>query len=80
MFAATGLSDDDRNVTGNMFRYYSFNNRSYRHALHPRTPGLLVELGYLSNRGDGRLLARPDALAAALTRGAVDYLSEIGRF
>ncbi len=80
VFAATGLSDDDRNVTGHMFRYYAFNNRSYRHALHPRTPGLLVELGYLSNPGDGRLLARPDALAAALTRGVVDYLSEIGRF
>lgn len=79
VLSSTPLSDDDRNVTGNMFRYYAFNNRQYRHAVHPRTPGLLVELGYLSNGADGRLLADPDVLVSALARGVLGFLTDIGR-
>ncbi len=79
VLASTTLEDDDRNVTGNMFRYYAFNNRRFRHAAHPRTPGLLVELGYLSNPHDGRLLREPESLASALASGVLGYLRQVGR-
>ncbi len=75
----TTLADDDRNVTGNMLQYYAFNNRRYRHAAHARTPALIVELGYLSNRHDRELIEDPDLLAAALETGIVSYLREVGR-
>ncbi len=79
VLSATGLRDDDRNVSGNMLHYYAFNARHYRHAVAPRTPALLVELGYLSNPADLRLLKQPDRLAAALEAGVVRYLSDIAR-
>jgi len=79
MFGATGMSDDDRNVSGNMLHYYAFNHSRYRHAVAARTPALLVELGYLSNPQDLQLLTEPDLLAAALERGVLRYLSDIAR-
>ncbi|HRQ10263.1 MAG TPA: N-acetylmuramoyl-L-alanine amidase [Trueperaceae bacterium] len=79
VFALTGLRDDDANVSGNMFEYYAFDDRRFRHAVAPRTPALLVELGYLSNPGDRRLLTAPDSLAAALEAGALAYLRTVGR-
>lgn len=78
-FAATRMPDDDRNVSGNMLFYYAFNHRRFHHSVHPSTPSLLVELGYLSNRADREWLERPEALAAALERGLVAYLTEIRR-
>lgn len=75
----TRLSDDDSNVSSNMFEYYAFNHRRFTHAVSRSTPALLVELGYLSNPRDRELLRRPDALAAALEQGVVDYLIATGR-
>ena len=79
VFLATRLPDDDRNVSGNMLHYYAFNHRRFSHAASPRTPGLLVELGYLSNEADMTLLNDPDLFADAIARGLVDFLTEIGR-
>lgn len=77
---ATGLPDDDRNVTGNMLEYYGFNQRRYRHAVHRTTPALLVELGYLSSRRDMELLEDPELFAVALGSGVLDYLRAVGRW
>lgn len=79
MFSATGMLDDDRNVSGNMLHYYAFNHGRYRHSVAARTPALLVELGYLSNSDDLRLLTRPDLLAEALEDGVLRYLNDIAR-
>ena len=76
---ATGLADDDRNVSGNMLNYYAFNQRHYRHAVARTTPALLVELGYLSNERDRSLAAEPELLAEALRSGILAYLAAIGR-
>jgi len=80
VMSATGLPDDDRNVSGNMLHYYAFNDRRFDHAVAARTPALLVELGYLSNAADLRLLRQPDVLAQALERGVLGYLSDIARY
>lgn len=79
MLLATGLRDDDRNVSGNMLHYYAFNQRHFRHAVARSTPALLVELGYLSNPNDLRVLQESDRLAAGLELGVLAYLSDIGR-
>lgn len=79
MLGATGLPDDDANVSGNMLQYYAFNDRRFAHAAAAGTPALLVELGYLTHPDDRRLLSRPDDLAAALERGVLAYLRATGR-
>lgn len=79
VFLATQQPDDDSNVSGNMLHYYAFNHQRFAHAAAPRTPGLLVELGYLSNDADMTLMRDPDLYAAAIANGLLDYLSEIGR-
>ncbi len=79
MLLATGLRDDDRNVSGNMLHYYAFNQRHFRHSVARSTPALLVELGYLSNPSDLRLLQQSELLARGLERGVLAYLSDIGR-
>lgn len=80
MFQATRMADDDRNVSGNMLHYYAFNSARFRHSVAARTPALLVELGYLSNASDLKLLTQPDLLAAALEYGVLGYLSDIYRW
>ncbi len=79
VFRATGLADDDRNVSGNMLHYYAFNSARFHHTVAARTPALLVELGYLSNQDDLHLLRRPGQLATALEAGIISYLRDIGR-
>lgn len=79
IFLTTRLPDDDRNVSGNMLHYYAFNHRRFSHAAAPRTPALLVELGYLSNELDMVLLNDPDLFAEAIARGLLAFLDEIGR-
>ena len=79
LFAATGLPDDDHNVSGNMMHYYAFNHHRFEHAAGRSTPALLIELGYLSNGRDLELLLQPELLAAALERGTLSYLRQIGR-
>lgn len=80
IFAATRMADDDRNVSGNMLYYYAFNHRRFHHSVAPRTPALIVELGYLSNSYDRRLIEQPELLAAALETGVLSYLLEVGRY
>lgn len=79
VFRATRLADDDRNTSGNMLHYYAFNSGRFQHSVSARTPALLVELGYLSNAVDLRLLTQPDRLAAALEQGVLRYLNDIAR-
>jgi len=75
----TGLPDDTKNTTGAMREYYAFNFHSYRHTVHPATPALIVELGYLSNPLDAALLREPDVLADALAGGVVRFLESRNR-
>lgn len=78
--AASPLSDDDANVTGAMLHYYAFSDRRYLHAAHRATPGVIVELGYLSNPNDRAWLTDPDGPADALARGLRSYLADVGRW
>ncbi len=73
------LGDDDRNVSLDMLKYYAFNARRFRHALARSTPGLIVEMGYLTSARDRAYLERPALAARALADGVVTYLHAVGR-
>ena len=76
---ATGVADDTPNTTEAMREYYAFNFRAYEHTVHPATPALIVELGYLSNPTDVALLRQPERVADALAEGVVAFLQTRNR-
>ncbi len=76
---ATRLPDDTVNTTGAMLEYYAFNFRRYRASVHPATPALIVELGYLSSPADAALLGRPRRVAEGLRSGVVAFLQSRNR-
>jgi N-acetylmuramoyl-L-alanine amidase len=78
-FLASSLPDDHLNVSSNMFHYYAFNNPTYQHTIHPGTPAVIVELGYISHPDDLRFMHTVERPAAALRNGIVRYLQERGR-
>ena len=77
--AGSSFPNDDLNTTENMNRYYAFNLWRYRHSIHPGTPSLIVEMGYLSSASDMAFLDEPEEPAAALSAGIVEFLRERGR-
>ena len=75
----SGFPHDFENTTQNMHRYYAFNAQRYRHSVHPGTPSLLVEMGYLSSEVDMVFLNQPELPAAALKEGIIAFLRAQGR-
>jgi N-acetylmuramoyl-L-alanine amidase len=72
--AETGLVEDVDGVTVGMRGYYGFNYRRYRHAISPYTPAVLLELGFVSNPIDRKLLtSRPEYWAGLILRGLQDH-------
>lgn len=78
-FYFTGLPDDDENVSGAMLEYYGFNRNRFRHAVSNRTPAIIVEMGYLSNPDDLKIINDPVQPAYALQIGILSFLRERGR-
>lgn len=74
----SGLRDDSLNTSGTMIGYYAF-NPEFRHSVNPRSPALLVEMGYISHPGDRAFLLEPARPAALLAEGVLEYLSAIRR-
>lgn len=71
---ATGLPKD-WNITRNMTGYYAFNSRRYRHAIAPTTPAVILEMGFMTNPSDLRLLlGRQEIVADGIVRGILRFL------
>lgn len=67
----------DPNVTQNMRGYYAFNTRRYTHAIHPMTPGVIVETGFLTNPIDRKTIVQnPKRSAEGITQGLLLFLEE----
>jgi N-acetylmuramoyl-L-alanine amidase len=61
-------------TTRRMRNYYAFNNRRYRHALHPRTPGVIIETGFLTNEDDrGVIVHDPDRAALGIAAAVMAF-------
>lgn len=67
----------DPNITRNMTRYYAFNSRRYDHAIHPMTPGVLVETGFLTNYYESSVLINnPEIPAQGIADGIIEFINE----
>ncbi len=74
--AATGMPWDDA-ITFNMRGYYAFNYRRHDHAVRKTTPGVIVEMGFLTNAADRAILTtQQDRIAAGIAAGIIRYLNE----
>ncbi|HEX9016539.1 MAG TPA: N-acetylmuramoyl-L-alanine amidase [Chloroflexota bacterium] len=74
--AASGLREDRASITDDMTEYYAFNYRKYRHSVNANTPTAILEMGFLTNDFDRRLmLSEKDRLAGGIASGILDFLS-----
>lgn len=70
------LKHDEDGITINMRGYFGFSHRRFVHAVSPHTPSVLVELGFVTNERDRRLLtAEPRRFARLLLRGLESYFA-----
>jgi hypothetical protein len=59
-----------------MTAYYAFNWPRYEHAVHPFTPSVIVETGFLTNSIDRSfLLNQPEVAATAISSGIQSFLA-----
>lgn len=73
---ASGLAEDP-NVSRNMRGYYAFSWWRYEHAIHPFTPSVILETGFLTSPKDRLLIVNePHRAASALAGGILDFLRE----
>ncbi len=65
----------DTNVTRNMRGYYAFSWWKYVHAVHPMTPSVILETGFLTNPKEAALLINhPEIPAQALAKAILSFL------
>jgi hypothetical protein len=68
----------DSNITRTMRGYYAFSWHRYEHAIHPKTPGVIVEMGFLSNPRDARfLINNPEVPAQAVALALIAFLKPV---
>jgi N-acetylmuramoyl-L-alanine amidase len=73
--AATGLRIDP-NVSRNMLGYYAFSSRRFTHAISSTTPAAILEMGFMTNPSDLRLLlGRRDVVASGVARAVIRFLT-----
>ncbi|KKS96348.1 MAG: cell wall hydrolase/autolysin [Candidatus Gottesmanbacteria bacterium GW2011_GWA2_43_14] len=65
----------DKNISRNMTGYYVFAWWRYDHAVHPKTPSVILETGFLSSPADRKIIVgNPGLPAAGLAAGMVEFL------
>jgi hypothetical protein len=70
----TGLRWHASTITNNMLHYYAFNQR-LQHSVAPTTPSVILEIGFLTNAGDLKLVTeQQDRVAQAIADGIVRFL------
>lgn len=68
----------DSSISRRMTAYYAFNWPRYEHAVHPYTPAVIVETGFLTNAADRAfLLNRPADAAAGIAGGVLAFLNNL---
>jgi N-acetylmuramoyl-L-alanine amidase len=72
----TGLPEDRFGTTSYMRGYYAFSPHRYEHAIDPRTPAVILEMGFITVREDREtLFGDPQAAALGIAAGIVRFLS-----
>jgi len=74
--AATGLSAQGY-IPSSMTHYYAFNIEKFIYAVHPKTPAVIIETGYLPNPRDRAVIVtNPQMSAAGIANGIVKFFAE----
>lgn len=77
--SSTGLPENE-SVTYYMTGYYAFNWWRYEHALHPMTPAMILETGYLTNAQDRAVIVdQPAVVARGIADGVRRFLASDAR-
>ena len=72
--AATGLKEHRATITDNMREYYAFNHR-FEHSVDRGTPAAILEMGFLTNDQDRKLLLdEQDRVAQGVAKGILRFL------
>ncbi|GEM_PF-5461670 len=59
--------------------YYAFNSSKFLYAVHPATPAVIIETGYLPNPRDRAIiLSNPQMAAQGIAQGILRFLQEAG--
>lgn len=75
--AATGLPIDG-SISRRMTAYYAFNWPRYEYAVHPYTPSVIVETGFMSNPVDrAQLVNQPELAAQGIAEGILVFLNSL---
>lgn len=62
-------------ITDNMTQYYAFNFEHFTHALNPQTPGVLIEVGFITNSIDRSMMTNyTEEMAQGIANGVMDFL------
>lgn len=73
--AATGLRIDP-SITRRMTAYYAFNWPRYEYAIHPFTPAVIVETGFLTSPTDRAvILDQPELAAKGIADAVIEFLN-----
>lgn len=72
---ATGLKID-KSITRRMTGYYAFNWGRYEHAIHPMTPAVILETGFLTSPVDRKIIVdNPDLAALGIANSVLAFLN-----
>lgn len=65
----------DETITDDMTDYYAFNSQRFTHAISSKTPGVIIETGFLTNPQNRLLLTKdPQAAAEGIAAGIFTFL------
>ena len=72
----TGLKRDP-SITRRMTAYYAFNWPRYEYAIHPFTPAVIIEVGFLTSPVDRAVfLNEPERAARGISEGIIQFLND----
>lgn len=78
-YGTTTKMEKDPNISRNMRGYYAFAWWRYAHAVHPRTPSVILETGFLTSPKDRKIIVNNPKLSAnGLAEGIIQYLKSEG--
>jgi hypothetical protein len=63
-------------IPDSMTHYYAFNTEKFLYAVHPKTPAIIIETGYLPNPRDRAvILSNPQWAAQGIAKGILQFLN-----